>query len=968
MSVDFLVGPDQTGIMTTPVPMPRGPEVPAAERGFSSTNILNRRPSGPTASDLPDLGNRYVPLRKLGEGGMGAVYLCEDLEATQRVAVKVLPSEAVADKSAIQRFRKEARLLAEVRHPHVANLIDAGNCGSTCFLVMELVEGTDLKQLVQALGALPVRAALRITHDIASALGVAHARGIVHRDLKPANILLSAIAAEGESPADAVRSAVAGGQVPTARLTDFGLARHIDQGASLDLTKTGALLGTPYYISPEQCTDRGGITPAADIYSLGATLFELLAGRPPFKADDPVKLISMHCFEQAPDLRRLNPDVSDGIADLVAKCLQKNPADRYADAEHLRADLERLLRGDTTSAAIHPIVPAARGKVFETTWEWDLDGQATDLWPLVSNTERINAAVGLPPVEYVTRRDARGEKHRIGSFRLGWAKLAWEEHPFEWIEGRRLGVLRQFENGPFDWFLSIVELVPRPTGGSQLRHTVRIATKGWLGRLLAHIEVNVKGRKPLDRIYRRIDDVVTGRLGRAPALDPFSPPAQLSSPTRKRLAALRSRLVEQNVDLRTLEALLNFLAESPAQELARIRPRALARRLGCDADPLTALCLEACHVGLLELHWDVLCPTCRVAADVKESLSAIDRHTHCEACEANFDVDFDKSVEMIFRVHPEFRQADLKTYCIGGPEHAPHVVAQTRLAPGERLELDLSLDPGGYVLRGPQLAYTVSLLVDSAPGTGRADIVLHPSAAVLRPIRLPAGRQLLTLVNDHATTLVCRIERTVQRGDAVTAADAMRLPAFRRLFPSETFTRERLSNLATCTLVGVRIANAMDLYSAWGDARTCEELGRTLALCRTIIESQGGKLVKDEEESLLASFPRAAEAARAAVELQRVVAPAATASELVPELRIALHRGMAMATSLNGRQDLFGRSVALARRLLDSDAAPGTSIVLSDELAGDEEVRELLSGSGLDLARVVTNPAASPLPVPGTTP
>lgn len=934
MSAEFL---DQTGVLF-PVPVEGDSSWSRPLRELCETKTNDPAAALLANPSLPYLGSRYQLVSKLGQGAMGAVYLAEDLSSGDRVAIKVLPPELMPDQQAVQRFQKESRLLAEVRHPHVANLIDVGSHDKTCFLVMELVEGTDLKSVLERHGALPERLALQIIGDIASALAAAHERGIVHRDLKPANILLSAIAESGESPAEAVHAAVAAGQPPTAKLTDFGLARHVDQAASMDLTKTGMMLGTPYYISPEQCTDKGKITPAADVYSLGATLFELLTGRPPFKTDDPIKLISMHCFEQAPDPRKLNPEISDGVAALIAKALQKSAAGRFADAGHLLSELNRLLRGEATSAAIHPSLPKQTGKVFEANWEWDLDGNPADLWQWVSNTERVNAAVGLPPVEYVTRRDDQGIKHRIGSFRLGWTRLRWEEHPFEWVEGRRLGVLRQFENGPFEWFVSVVELTPRPEGGSKLTHSVKIATRGWLGRLIAHLEVNIKGRKPLDKIYRRINDVVNGRMSGSAATDPFVPPPAVPASLHKKLAAIREKLAGQIPNSDVLDGLLEFLAESPAQELARIRPRSLARRLKLDADQLTTVCLAGCHAGLLELHWDILCPTCKVAADVKDTLSSIDKHAHCEACENNFDVDFSSTVELIFRVHPEIRQADLRTYCIGGPEHAPHVVAQTRLAPGEVFELDLTLDPGSYVLRGPQLPYTIGIVAEAASGASRLMVNLNDQPKSNRPVRIHAGRHLLTLTNEYSHSLIVRLERTITRNETITAAEAMRLPVFQQLFPSETISRDRLSNLSTCTLLGLRISNELDLFVTLGDAATCHRVRQVLETCRLTIETHGGKLVKESDDRILAAFPQATSALRTALELHTLVGTGVVENE--PRVQLAMHRGMAMSTSINGRLDYFGRAVSLANRLLDSSDA---RFVVSQEIAQDDDCRELLA-------------------------
>ena len=896
------------------------------------------------ATDVPDLGTRYRPVRKLGQGGMGAVYLCEDTQTHSKVAVKVLPAELNPDAQAVQRFQKESRLLAEVQHANVANLLDSGIVRNTRYLVMELVEGTDLKAVVQQLGALSERVALQIVFDVASALAVAHELGIVHRDIKPGNILLTANSASERNPEQAVLNAITNDQPFTTKLTDFGLARHIDQAASLELTRTGMMLGTPYYISPEQCTDKGGITPAADIYSLGATLYELLTGRPPFRADDPIKLISMHCFEQAPDPRKARAEISDGAAALIAKTLQKSPSERYADAGHLLADLTRLLHGEAASAVSHPSVPQPSGKVFAATWEWQLDSNPAELWPHVSNTERVNAAVGLPPVEYVTRRDERGVKHRFGSFKLGWTRLSWEEHPFEWIEGRRFSILREFENGPFQWFVSTVELIPRPEGGSLLRHSVRIATHGLIGRLIAHIEVNIKGRKPLDRVYRRIDDVVSGKLKASTVTDPFTPVPSSATKLRRKLDNFRSRFEGKVSDQNCLERFLDLLAESPAQDLARIRPRAVARQLDVNADQLTILCLEACHAGLLELHWDILCPTCRVAAAVKDSLNEIDRHANCEACEHDFDVDFTSAVEMIFRVHPDLRQADLKTYCVGGPEHAPHVIAQIQVAAGETFEFDLNLDPGSYVLRGSQLPYTIGIAVDGSAGTNRSVVLLRPEQTSRRAIRIHGERQLLTLVNEYSHEILIRLERTTTRKDVVTAAEALQRPLFRQLFPSEVVTRDRLSSMSTCTLIALRITNVLDLFTDLGDAATANCLQQTMACCRTTIEAQGGVLIKEQDDRLLASFTQAQPGLLAALELDETLSATCSTNNTTPAVQIALHRGVAMSTSMNGKLDFFGRSVAVVSAMLDLPEKH--RLLVSQDLAHDEEFQVNLQESG----------------------
>ncbi|MCA9021720.1 MAG: serine/threonine protein kinase, partial [Planctomycetaceae bacterium] len=371
----------------------------------------------------PAMIGAYPVIRKLGSGGMANVYLAINPADHSEIAIKVHQESVDSNPHLVERFQKELRLLAEINHPHVTNLLEAGEYQQKLYLAMEYVPGIDLKELLNTQKRLSEKAALRIVYDVADALSFAHRKGIVHRDIKPANVLLGDFTNTSNSAADTLNAMISNGQHPVVKLTDFGLARQMDQSESLALTKTGAMLGTPYYLAPEQCMDTAPIQPATDIYSLGITLFELLAGRPPFLAQDSVKLITMHCFDQPPNLKKLNPEVSDAVAALVERCLQKCPEARFADGEHLRDEIGRILAGELTPAPQHPLTPVSETRVMEASWEWDLSCSPEDLWPFVSNTERINHAIGLPPVEYTTGRDEHGAISKTGSFRLGWARL-----------------------------------------------------------------------------------------------------------------------------------------------------------------------------------------------------------------------------------------------------------------------------------------------------------------------------------------------------------------------------------------------------------------------------------------------------------------------------------------------------------------------------------------------------------------
>ena len=273
--------------------------------------------------------------------------------------------------------------------------------------------------------------------------------------------------------------------------------------------------------------------------------------------------------------------------------------------------------------------------------------------------------------------------------------------------------------------------------------------------------------------------------------------------------------------LAVVDQLGEYLTTGAAQELARIRPLALAERWGVDPDQVVRACLHGAREGLLELHWDLLCPVCRISCQVTDTLRAIAEHAHCEACHLDFQLDFANSIELIFRVHPEIRAADLGTYCIGGPAHAPHVIAQVRVAPGERIELDLELPAGSY-----RPARSAIALVNRFPGPEfRDDPPLGGRpwfGTTARPARRAcAGGQLLILTNAHSSELVVRLERTATRSDALTAARATSMALFRELFPGELLAPGRLATVSMVTLMVTALdpQQADSLYNELGDTR-----------------------------------------------------------------------------------------------------------------------------------------------------
>jgi len=297
----------------------------------------------PQSGDL--IADRYELEELVGTGGMSSVFRARDRQLERRVAIKILHEHYAGDPEYLERFRREARAVAQLSHPNIVTVIDRGDDEGRQYIVFEHVEGENLKELVQREGSLPVRQALELALAVADGLAFAHDHGLVHRDVKPQNVLLSN---EGE-----------------VKVTDFGIARslHVEHGVTL----TGTVLGTGEYLAPEQAGGKP-VSPATDVYSLGVVLWELLAGDVPFVGENFVAVALRHVNEPPPSLRDRRPDVSPRLEAAVDRALAKDPARRFSSmaafAKELRACLAEAEGGgpalfaDAERTLITPPAPA----------------------------------------------------------------------------------------------------------------------------------------------------------------------------------------------------------------------------------------------------------------------------------------------------------------------------------------------------------------------------------------------------------------------------------------------------------------------------------------------------------------------------------------------------------------------------------------------------------------------------------
>ncbi|RLT15201.1 MAG: TAXI family TRAP transporter solute-binding subunit [Planctomycetota bacterium] len=304
--------------------------------------------SGGKISEFPSLENSqaalpcrfgdYILQRVLGRGGMGVVYLATQTALNREVAVKMIRSGALASDDEVDRFYREARSVAKLTHPSIVTIYHCGESNGHHYFSMDYIPGTDLSKILVE-GPLETKRAVKYVMDVARAIHYAHSFGVVHRDLKPANVLID--------------------ESDHVVITDFGLAKQM--GAEQGLTATGATIGTPSYMSPEQAAGKSeaqGI--ATDVYAMGAILFALLTGKPPFQAESVMQTIMLVINRPAPQVRQQQANIHVDLETIVGKCLEKQPHLRYESAAHLADDLERFLNGHPIEAKPPTLMRRAR--------------------------------------------------------------------------------------------------------------------------------------------------------------------------------------------------------------------------------------------------------------------------------------------------------------------------------------------------------------------------------------------------------------------------------------------------------------------------------------------------------------------------------------------------------------------------------------------------------------------------------
>jgi class 3 adenylate cyclase len=554
------------------------------------------------------------------------------------------------------------------------------------------------------------------------------------------------------------------------------------------------------------------------------------------------------------------------------------------------------------------------------------------LWPLLSNTDRLNRALGLPAHE----RDplpspdfARMVTARV----FGPLTLRWLERPFDYTRERFYRNVREFVGGPIARFEGGVRLEPAAGGWNAVvdgNFTPRWAATAPLLRLAA-----AKAVDDMARLVEKFDGMIAG--------GGFAATARVVTPPNEALLSARAAdLLASGADKRAAERLIELLRAAPDDEIGRLRPYELADRWSLPREAVLGACLHAVRAGLLDLRWDVLCPNCAAPPETLGSLSEVRASAHCPSCAIDFSTSGAESVELRFAAHPSVRAASGSTYCAGSPAHSRHVAAQASLSPGAPKTVEIELGAQSYVVRGMR-SRRIAVLRPRAGGDAEfaldLDALEDGAERFFKPglVRLRLSAQAGELA---------RVEPEEWRQAAATAGAVTALPDFRRLFSAEVLSPGMRVGVKRLALLFTDLKGSTALYERVGDAAAYALVREHFDYLYALVAARGGAVVKTIGDAVMAVFPDAAGALEAALDMQEGLA--ALNARLSPRppivLKVGLHEGSAIAIGAGGTNDYFGTTANVAARV--QNESEGGDVIVSDAVMSDPAAAAVVERRG----------------------
>lgn len=597
------------------------------------------------------------------------------------------------------------------------------------------------------------------------------------------------------------------------------------------------------------------------------------------------------------------------------------------------ASTRALVNAEPTLAALlarYPWSDAERalGPVVEGLMSFQLDAPPGAVWPIVSDTSRMNRAIGLTRMEFEERE---GLLH--GRSRNAGIVHEWVEVPWAWVAERSLYSVRRYSRGVVHVARAVYELTPLGDEGCRFDVYFGFVARGLLGRLLLPLTLSM-----LRSGYRRaIEDI--GRMldSDGPTTFRLPPP---EPPPSDVLERHRRSLLDAGVSEAATERLIQLVRSEDDMELVRIRALSLVHDWGLDEGEVLLAFLHATRAGLLHMSWDVICPHCRGVRAEVSTLGEVPRRGSCEVCAIDFDTDSENAIEVTFHVHPSVRAVPEVFFCSAEPARKEHIRLQLPVAPGDSTEVAPVLLPGRYRLRvqGEQR----HALLDVEPGASQEPLAW--SSAAPTDARVAPGTALvLSNEGDHTRTFI--VERAHWTDEALRPARLFSFQGFRDLFTEEYVGSDIQLSVGQQTILFTDVVGSTALYAERGDPGAFVEVKRHFGDIYEEVRKNNGAIVKTIGDAAMASFVDPVRALATAAAIQRRLPPGR--EDLRIRVRASLHAGPCIAVKLNTNIDYFGSTVNGAAKL--QACAGAGEVAFCARLLELPGVRDLLDAEAANL-------------------
>ncbi len=568
-------------------------------------------------------------------------------------------------------------------------------------------------------------------------------------------------------------------------------------------------------------------------------------------------------------------------------------------------------------------------KELHFTWHWDLQASPEELWPLASDTNRFNKDSGQPEVE--TLGNVMGTKRL--RMKLPVIRIEWEEEPFEWTYPYSFGVVRRYSRGPLKEMRVKVNLDANPGGGTHLTYQTWATASNDLLQLGLPLALGVVAKNLFGKTFRLYDRIAH----RGGMLLESARPRGLSAGGRGRFRSQSEAVVRQGTSRELVNRLEEYLNQADELSLQRIRPYALADSWKVNRRAVLELFLRATRAGLMDMYWDLLCPSCRGTTEGHTNLAEVHGTSHCNTCQIDFTVNFDHNIEVIFRPNASVMKIDaVAAFCVGSPQLQPHIVMNQTISALRPLPVPLQLEPGRYTLRASNVPGSLSLYAD-AEGAPQADIRVTTFGFPLEGGHVTL-RPTLNLINATEADSTFTLERTTWSDQAATAADVTALQVFRDLFATEVVRPGEEISIGSVTLMFTDLRDSTRMYRQIGDASAFGRVREHFEILEKAIAEEGGAIVKTMGDAVMATFRQPISALKAVWKAQTIIAER---GEPMLWLKVGLHKGPCIVVNLNDRLDYFGSTVNMTARL--PGFSKGGELIFTETFYEDPEIRDFIA-------------------------